>query len=353
MTRWSTRIVLMAFATALAAGPAWARVGVTSVTNGDPLGQPPAAPERVLRVGIDVQANERITTRADDRAHVVFLDGTALTIGPNSALVIDKYVYDPDRKAGDIALSVTRGTFRFVGGAISKNNEVTIKTPSATIGIRGGIVTFSVNDSGATTANFLYGTSMRVTALGATQTATRNGSEITVPVGATPTLPSLGGVVGARTFERNLAGMVQALPAVQSQATSQASGPAPGPGRTATAPSPTVQPGRTAIAAAVDSSSLSKSNSLLGPQLALTKGIRSDDKQDKAGQGGDKGAYTSATRLQRIADRAKTQQLIVNNNTATINADQGNSAFGKAGGNGGGNSNGNNGKGKGKGKGKN
>ena len=148
MTRWSTRIVLMAFATALAAGPAWARVGVTSVTDGDPLGQPPAEPERVLRVGIDVQANERITTRADDRAHVVFLDGTALTIGPNSVLVIDKYVYDPDRKAGDIALNVTRGTFRFVGGAISKNNEVTIKTPSATIGIRGGIVTFSVSDSG-------------------------------------------------------------------------------------------------------------------------------------------------------------------------------------------------------------
>ena len=155
MTRWGTRIVFMAFATALAAGPAWARVGVTSVTDGAPLGQPPAEAERVLRVGIDVQANERITTRATDRAHVVFLDGTALTIGPNSVLVIDKYVYDPNRKAGDIALNVTRGTFRFVGGAISKNNEVTIKTPSATIGIRGGIVTFSVSDSGATTANFL------------------------------------------------------------------------------------------------------------------------------------------------------------------------------------------------------
>ena len=215
MTRWGTRIVFMAFATVLAAGPAWARVGVTSVTDGDPLGQPPAEAERVLRVGIDVQANERITTRGTDRAHVVFLDGTALTIGPNSVLVIDKYVYDPNRKAGDIALNVTRGTFRFVGGAISKNNEVTIKTPSATIGIRGGIVTFSVSDSGATTANFLYGDSMRVTAVGSTQTATRGGSEITVPVGAPPTQPTLiplGRMIGERPFEQNKPGPIQPAP---------------------------------------------------------------------------------------------------------------------------------------------
>jgi hypothetical protein len=358
MTRLSTRIVLMAFATALAAGPAWARVGVTSVTNGDPLGQPPAEPERVLRVGIDVQANERITTRANDRAHVVFLDGTALTIGPNSALVIDKYVYDPDRKAGDIALSVTRGTFRFVGGAISKNNEVTIKTPSATIGIRGGILTLAVNDSGATTANFLYGTSMRVTALGGTQTATRSGSEITVPVGGTPTPPNIvpfDRMIGERPFEQNKAAPAQAAPAAQGQATTTPSAPGPtSPGPLATDRSPTVQPVTTSIEQSLDSSSLGKSNSLLGPQLALTKGIRSEDMKDKPGQGGDKGASTSVTRLQRIATRAITQQNIVFNNTITTEADRGNSAFGQAqgnkGGNSGGNSGGNNGKGKGKGR---
>ena len=51
-----------------------ARVGVTSATDGDPLGKPPAEPERVLRIGIDVQANELITTGSNDRAHLVFLD---------------------------------------------------------------------------------------------------------------------------------------------------------------------------------------------------------------------------------------------------------------------------------------
>lgn len=372
MTRLGTRIVLMAFAVALAAGPASARVGVTSVTDGDPLGQPPAQPERVLRVGVDVQANERVTTKANDRAHVVFLDGTALTIGPNSVLVVDKYVYDPDRKAGDIALNVTRGTFRFVGGAISKNSEVTIKTPSATIGIRGGIVTFSVSDSGATTANFLYGDSMRVTALGSTQTATRSGSEITVPVGAPPTPPTLipsGRMIGERPFEQNKVGPIQAAPAPQGQTTTNqpppppAGGPGPAPpGPSSTTQSSTTQPATISVEQALDSSSLGKSNSLLGPQLALTKGIRSDDKQDKPGQGGDKGASTSISRLQRIATRAINVQNVEFNIAATNKAaENGNSSFGQAQGNSksiratniNGNSGNNNGKGNGRNKGRN
>lgn len=371
MTRWSTRIVFVAFATALAAGPAWARVGVTSVTDGDPLGQPPTQPERVLRIGIDVQANERITTRGTDRAHVVFLDGTALTIGPNSVLVIDKYVYDPDRKAGDIALNVTRGTFRFVGGAISKNNEVTIKTPSATIGIRGGIVTFSVSDSGATTANFLYGDSMRVTALGSTQTATRGGSEITVPVGAPPTPPTLiplGRMIGERPFEQTKPGPIQAALPPQGQTTTTQPPPTggtepqpPGPSSTtqvSTTQLSTTQPAPTQIEQAFDRSSFGKANALLGPQLALTKGIRSDAMQSKPGQGGDKGAYTSATRLQRVATRAVNQQNIVFNNTVTTEADRGNSAFGQAqgkgssGGSSSANNNNNNNRGKGRNKGR-
>ena len=61
------------------AGPAAAQasqVGVTSATDGDPLGKPPSENERVLRIGIDVQANEVVTTHDNDRAHLVFLDGT-------------------------------------------------------------------------------------------------------------------------------------------------------------------------------------------------------------------------------------------------------------------------------------
>ena len=52
----------------LGPGIALARVGVTSATDGDPRGKPPQEAERILRIGIDVQANEAITTGANDRA---------------------------------------------------------------------------------------------------------------------------------------------------------------------------------------------------------------------------------------------------------------------------------------------
>src|SRR5437762_14191060 len=111
---------------ALAGPSAWARVGIASVVEGEPKGLPPGGVQRILRVGIDMNADEKVTTNSEDRAHLVFLDGTSLTIGPNSEVVIDKYVYDPAKKSGDMALKVQRGTLRFVGGVISKTSEVKI-----------------------------------------------------------------------------------------------------------------------------------------------------------------------------------------------------------------------------------
>jgi hypothetical protein len=174
----------------LVAGQAHGRIGVTSQTDGDPLGKPPAQNERVLRVGIDIQANEVITTKADDRAHIVFLDGTALTVAPNARLMIDKFVYDPDKKLGDLAVTVSTGVFRLVGGKISKQGTITINTPSATIGLRGGIGLFVVT-SAETKAHFLFGISMAVSASGRTETATRPGSLILARLGSVPSAPSI------------------------------------------------------------------------------------------------------------------------------------------------------------------
>jgi hypothetical protein len=170
--------------------PASARVGVTSGADGDPLGKPPNENERILRIGIDVQANELITTAANDRAHLVFLDGSALTVGPNARLAIDRFVYDPNTQRGELAINATKGVFRLVGGKISKNTPITITTPSSTIGIRGGITIFSVTQV-QTIANFVFGSSMTVTAGGLTQTATRAGSQVVTNAGGTPGAASL------------------------------------------------------------------------------------------------------------------------------------------------------------------
>jgi hypothetical protein len=167
-----------------------ARVGVTSATSGDPLGKPPTTAERVLRIGIDVQANEVVTTSANDRAHLVFLDGTSVTVGPNARLTIDRFVYDPATKTGELSLTAGQGVFRLVGGKISKSKPITVNTPSSTIGIRGGIIIFQVN-SAQTVSTFVFGDRMTVSGQGQTQVATRPGSQITTNNGTPPGVPTL------------------------------------------------------------------------------------------------------------------------------------------------------------------
>jgi hypothetical protein len=144
----------------------------------------------VLRVGTDVQANEIISTTTNDRAHLVFLDGTTLTIGPSSQLTIDKFVYDPTTQKGELAVNATKGVFRVIGGRISKTSAITVTTPSATMGIRGGIMVFGVQAS-ATTSIFVYGNSMTVTANGVTQTVTVPGLSVSTPTGGTPGAPTI------------------------------------------------------------------------------------------------------------------------------------------------------------------
>jgi FecR protein len=165
--------------------PAWARVGVTSGADGDPLGKPPNENERILRIGIDVQANELITTNANDRAHLVFIDGSSLTVGPNARLTIDRFVFDPSTQKGELAINASKGVLRLVGGKISKTNAITITTPSSTIGIRGGITILSVTEV-QTIAGFVFGHSMTVTAGGQTTTAWRAGSAVTTKAGGVP-----------------------------------------------------------------------------------------------------------------------------------------------------------------------
>ena len=185
------RILLVTAALVLLAdGAASAPVGVTSGADGDPLGKPPNENERILRIGIDVQANELVTTSANDRAHLVFLDGSSLTVGPNARLTIDKFVYDPNSQKGELAVNASKGVFRLVGGKISKSNPITITTPSATIGIRGGITIVTATEQ-QTIADFIFGTKMTVFAAGVTEVLTRAGSQSTINRGAPPGPPTL------------------------------------------------------------------------------------------------------------------------------------------------------------------
>lgn len=132
--------------------------------------------------------NEAITTGINDRAHLLFLDGSSLTVGPQARLTIDKFVYDPGVKQGDLSVRASEGVFRFVGGRISKTRPVSIVTPSASLTIRGGIMLVDVQPT-RTVATFMFGIEMVVVANGVKQTVTRPGWQVTVLAGAAPTQP--------------------------------------------------------------------------------------------------------------------------------------------------------------------
>lgn len=133
-------------------------VGVTGAVNPSTTGTPPGATVHALGTGNDVVFNERIATEATGQADILFVDRSALTVGPNSDLVIDEFVYSPDTGTGKLAASATKGVFRFVGGALSKNpDSVSIKTPAAIVGVRGGVVIYAINATGGGTLYFLYG----------------------------------------------------------------------------------------------------------------------------------------------------------------------------------------------------
>jgi hypothetical protein len=83
--------------------------------------------------------NDRLRTGANARLEVTFRDQTLLTLGENANVAIDRYVYNPDKSTGELALNATRGAFRFVGGGIEQlqKKSVTVSTPAGAMAVRG------------------------------------------------------------------------------------------------------------------------------------------------------------------------------------------------------------------------
>src|SRR6516165_2645439 len=110
-------------------------IGVTAVVRNTVSQLEPKVTK--IAKGDEVVRNEVVRTAADSDARFVFRDDTNLSLGPGSTLKLDRTVFD-DPKAGDIAIKLTSGTFRFVTGHSEKEAYV-ISTPIATVGVRGTI----------------------------------------------------------------------------------------------------------------------------------------------------------------------------------------------------------------------
>ncbi len=121
-------------------------VGVTAAVNQTAHGTPPGGTMRTIVMGENIVHEERIATNNVGLVQLLFTDGTTLTVGPNSELVIESYLYDRNAGTAQLAASMSKGVLRFIGGLASKNSDgATIDTPIGTIGIRGGIADINLN----------------------------------------------------------------------------------------------------------------------------------------------------------------------------------------------------------------
>src|SRR5215813_6268570 len=72
--------------------------------------------DRVLQVGSNIIFRERISTSTSGSTQIIFIDKTTLSIGPNSNILIDEFVYNPNAGSGRMTVSLTKGAMRLVGG---------------------------------------------------------------------------------------------------------------------------------------------------------------------------------------------------------------------------------------------
>ena len=104
-----------------------------------------------LQSGTPIPQNAHITTAPGGRFQLLLLDETVFTLGPNSDMVLDEFVYDPKTNAGKITASLAKGTFRFITGKIAHRDtdNVKLKIPVGDLGFRGTDVETEVSPDGS------------------------------------------------------------------------------------------------------------------------------------------------------------------------------------------------------------
>ena len=106
--------------------------------------------------GVGVQSMDSAVT-ANGTMRIDFVDETRVELTEQSRLVIDEFVYDPANDVGSLSLKASLGTVRYASGQIAKKykQNVKIRTPSATIGVRGTDFVMVVDEVGGSLITLL------------------------------------------------------------------------------------------------------------------------------------------------------------------------------------------------------
>jgi hypothetical protein len=129
------------------AGAAFAHeVGDVQAVERDAFGTPPDASKAAKHAGDPVAFKELLETLRQSGMLVRFTDGSKLTLGADSKVLVDDFVYDPADPASKALISLPAGKLRYVTGSMPKG-QTTIDTPTATMVLRGtNVAVYSEDD---------------------------------------------------------------------------------------------------------------------------------------------------------------------------------------------------------------
>ena len=204
---YSSCVAVWALTAPVLADTAAEKIGSVGAVNTAATGQLQGGSSQTLVVGADIFQNQTVRTDAGGLAEIMFADQSTITVGHGSEVVLDTFVYDPNNEVGQLAVSLSQGTMRFIGGKISKTTPVKITAPTATLTIRGGIGLASFPRGQDGLVAFLYGIEITVTGghNGVTRSIRQPGFGVLVPAdGSDPSEPF-------RLTDKQLAGLRQQL----------------------------------------------------------------------------------------------------------------------------------------------
>jgi hypothetical protein len=138
-----------------------------------------------VRREVPIRSGDRIRTGADGRVQLRFSDGALMSIQPGSDFRIDAYAFDAVGQRSFFQLM--QGSLRAVSGSIGKRDreDWRLKTPTATIGIRG--TEFTVDETACPASGCAAGgqPSLVVSVVAGRVAVTNEAGSIEVPAGAT------------------------------------------------------------------------------------------------------------------------------------------------------------------------
>lgn len=135
---WASVVCLVFLAAAPVAAQQRPAAGRIKVASGDAFIVRGATSIRA-QLGQAVFESDTLRTGSNGHIGVTFTDDTRVSLGPNSDVKLDRFVYAPAEGGLALALQFVRGVAAYVSGRIAKlaPDSVRLETPAAIVGVRG------------------------------------------------------------------------------------------------------------------------------------------------------------------------------------------------------------------------